>query len=147
MCKICSDIEQYQRLVDAGIDPSTSDMYIAPSPGFRTEPSDIKVGDYKYDHPRSVPAWSLSRILSFLPECIHIVGEYGTYTYYLDISQDQIGYGKIVTSPQGELVDAAVSILVWLHDNHERVGFMYPDEFKSWRKEHYPYEEENNNEE
>lgn len=135
MCKICSDIEQYQKLADAGFDHSTSDMYWTRID--QTFVPEVRIMNAYSGADDDIPSWSLSKLLSFLPECIHIVGEYGTYTYYLDICQDQIGYGKIVTSPQGELVDAAVSILVWLHDNHERVGFMYPDEFDEWQKKKF----------
>ena len=43
-------------------------MYFEPSAGFCTEPSEIKFGDIKYAHPRSVPCWSLTSLLNYLRE-------------------------------------------------------------------------------
>lgn len=120
MCKICSDIEQYQKLVNAGIDPSTADMYWYMIDQAFIPEVNLNAG---YKMGNDTPAWSLSKLISLLPDCIHIVSKYGTYTYNLDVCKDQIGYGKtgkFVLSPQGDLVDAAVYMLCWLHDNHEK---------------------------
>ena len=46
----------------------SADMYFEPSAGFCTEPSEVKVGDIKYAHPRSVPCWSLTALLNYLRE-------------------------------------------------------------------------------
>lgn len=59
----------------------SADMYFEPSAGFCIEPSEIKVGDIKYAHPRSVPCWSLSSLLNVLP-----------FPY---LSKDKLGSGRI----------------------------------------------------
>ena len=68
MSKICTDLEQSRKVVELGLATTTADMYFEPFVGFRTEPSEIKVGDIKYAHPRSVPAWSLSALLDLMPK-------------------------------------------------------------------------------
>ena len=142
MCKICTDIEQSQKLIEIGIDPSSSDMYYAPSPGFCTDCDDLKVGNYKYDHPRSVPAWSLQKLINMLPDYLATRNKYGTYFNYLDILKNQIAYGKMINTRQSDdLIDCCVDILEWLHDNKEKLEIMYPDEFESWRAENYPDDE------
>lgn len=142
MCKICTDIEQSQKLIEIGIDPFSSDMYYAPSPGFCTACDYLKVGNYTYDHPRSVPAWSLQKLINMLPAYLVTRNEYGTYFNYLDILKNQIAYGKMINTRQSDdLIDCCVDILEWLHDNKEKLEIMYPDEFEAWRAENYSDEE------
>ena len=146
MCKICCDIDQSKRLQAIGIDPSTSDMYYTPSPGFCTAVDCLKVGNYKYDHPCSVPVWSLQKLLNMLPEYLVGVNEFGCHFNYLHIGKDQICYDKMISSPQSDdLVDCCVSMLEWLHNNKEELGLMNPEEMELYRKEHFQEDESNDN--
>lgn len=61
--KICTDLEQSEVLSKI-LSPESADMYFEPSAGFRTEPSEVRVGDIKYAHPRSIRCWSLAALLN-----------------------------------------------------------------------------------
>lgn len=135
MSKICTDLEQSRKLVELGLDTTTADMYFEPSVGFRTEPSEIKVGDIKYAHPRSVPAWSLSALLELMPLEIYdkqysnkMPGSFRTFEFVVNtnlrqINRYKIGYhlvsvrefGKYLKECGGNtLLDAAFEMVVWL---------------------------------
>lgn len=60
--KSYTDLEQSKKL--AKILPlESADMYFEPSTGYCTEPSEVRVGDIKYAHPRSIRCWSLASLL------------------------------------------------------------------------------------
>lgn len=64
--KAYTDLSQSKVLADI-LPLESADMYFEPSAGFRTEPSEVRIGDIKHAHPRSVPCWSLAALLSVLP--------------------------------------------------------------------------------
>lgn len=64
--KAFADIKQSKKLAEI-LPIDSADMYFEPSAGFCTEPSEVKVGDIKYAHPRSVPCWSLAALVEQLP--------------------------------------------------------------------------------
>lgn len=126
MSKICTDLEQSRKLVELGLDPTTADMYFEPSVGFRTEPSEIKVGDIKNAHPRSVPAWSLSALLELMPKIrvaapiiVKALLEEKYYCHYQGIGTFKEVY---TTTFHEEPTDAAFEMVVWLLEN----GYIKP---------------------
>ena len=129
MAKICTDIEQSRKLLELGVDPYTSDMWwdIMDTPDV-AQPTGGHYDGYEIEGSQFMPAWSLQALLNLLPSYLKVVAQYGSYWHYLDIVRDQISYGKMVSSPQGELVDCCVSILDWIKDNKERIGFLLPEE-------------------
>ena len=72
--KSYTDLEQSKILAEF-LPIESADMYFEPSAGFCTEPSEVKVGDIKYAHPRSVPCWSLAALLSVIPKEVEIKGQ------------------------------------------------------------------------
>lgn len=67
--KSYTDIEQSKKLAEI-LPLESADMYYEPSPGFCTEPSEVRFGDIKYAHPRSIRCWSLAALLKLLPQKI-----------------------------------------------------------------------------
>lgn len=118
--KSYTDIEQSKKL--AKILPiESADMYFEPSVGFGTEPSEIRVGDIKYAHPRSVPCWSLAALFDVIPKRIK---DYNVLR--IDISNsdfaiwyDEIGYGVNNDLPNitaKSAVDACYETILNLHE-------------------------------
>ena len=62
MNKICTTIEQSQKLMELGIDRKTSDMYYWCG-------SDLRIGGYRaQDEELDIPAWSLTALLDLMPK-------------------------------------------------------------------------------
>lgn len=117
MSKICTDLEQSRKLVELGIEPNTADMYFEPSVGFRTEPSEIKVGDIKNAHPRSVPAWSLSALLQLMPITCDVIKDFHNRYYCSNKFDDNDFDTWHLTTSCENPIDAAVEMVVWLLKN------------------------------
>ena len=140
MNKICTSIEQSQRLIELEIDVSTANMYWAPDVNIIVaEPYIIKTKDETlipaYDG--AIPAWSLSALLKLLPSEFEETGSFGTFKYKIDIrkykSTDerdvyQIAYGNylignsmgwkdmINTGWKEDLLDAAFEMILKLNE-------------------------------
>lgn len=135
MDKICTDIEQSQKLIELGIDRKTSDLYYWCH-------SDLRIGGYRaQDEELDIPAWTLSALIKMLPSEIYGETIYGdTITYKVDIRKykltedvdlHQIAYGNykwyeegnyswkdmINTGEKESLLDAAFEMIVWLKEN------------------------------
>lgn len=67
--KAYTDLEQSKKLAEI-LPLESADMYYEPSPGFCTEPSEVKFGDIKYAHPRSIRCWSFMALLEVIPKRI-----------------------------------------------------------------------------
>ena len=142
MNKICTSLEQSQKLIELGIDVNTSDMFYA----------DLLVdGNHKYNlHPLEsycfntfeetklrtsknlsfIPAWSLSALLSLIPDKEEWVwslckggyngkGEYDAdYFISFETFGDEIGDGGIFhCESTPNKVDAVFEMVVWLKEN------------------------------
>jgi len=136
MNKICTSLEQSQKLIELGIDVNTADMYhtegyIVSKEGF----------NLPFDED-DVPAWSLAALMNLLLSEFTEVGKYSTTTYKIDIrkykfTEDvdlyQIAYGSlkfyedgsnhwkdmINTGEKEELLDAAFQMIIWLKENNK----------------------------
>ena len=67
MNKICTSLEQSQKLIELGIDVSTADMHYPNRIGVDNYPLPIK---WKNDNSllsQEIPAWSLSALLELIP--------------------------------------------------------------------------------
>ena len=135
MTKICTTIEQSQKLIELGI--NTADMYWWYS-GKRYYIGAIDDGDY--DENIDTPAWSLSALMNLLPSYFTEVGKYSKSIYEIkirkynlieDVNLHQIAYGNykfyedgssswkdmINTVVKEDLLDAEFEMVVWLKDN------------------------------
>lgn len=118
--KSYTDLEQSKKLAEI-LPLESADMYFEPSAGFCTEPSEVRVGDIKYAHPRSIRCWSLAALLNIIPKHIK---EYNTLR--IDIGEkdfsiwyDEIGYGVNTELPDITMestVDACVGMIIKLHE-------------------------------
>ena len=79
MNKICTSIDQSQKLIELGIDRKSSDMYYWCG-------SDLRIGGHKaQDEELDIPAWSLSALLELMPKSICIKqSEHSGYFYFLE---------------------------------------------------------------
>ena len=119
-----TSIEQSKKLLELGLNPETADMYYEPSIGFCTEPSEARVGEIKYAHPRSIPCWSLGALLDVMPDKI----EYMDSECDLSLAKDWVsyeGYDRYDTSytiqpmvfKDKPLVDLLFESIIWLLEN------------------------------
>ena len=119
MNKICTSLEQSQKLMELGIDRKTSDMYYWCG-------EDLRIGGYKaQDEEYDISAWSLSALLDMLE--YEVVDEEGE-SYYLKIDKDDIEYqiryedrwnSGIETKWYDNPLDAAFEMVVWLKENRK----------------------------
>ena len=120
--KSYTDLEQSKKLAEI-LPLESADMYFEPSAGFCTEPSEVKVGDIKYAHPRSIPCWSLASLLEYLrkidffPDIIDSVD-----CVLMDISFADDEDGKVLhpihcLRVEGKtILDACVEMILKLHE-------------------------------
>lgn len=128
--KICTSIEQSERLVKLGLDKSTADMHYF-SDGYNPTRLDIGYDKdnfkfYRGTKNKYIPAWSLSALLLIIPECITL-SEDEVYYFQLFPSIDEwytqyqnpdkmASYLKIVGFKETP-VDACFEMVVWLIEN------------------------------
>lgn len=106
MNKICTSLEQSQKLIELRIDRNTADMYYTSehsTPSIMTEA--------KSDYSSYVPAWSLSALLELIPSVICLSNHEGKYNirYANEFIIDQ----KLHDS----YIDACYEVVVWLKEN------------------------------
>ena len=115
MNKICTSLEQSQKLIELGIDSKTADMYHAPDANIIVaEPYITKVGDKTFipAYKGAVPAWSLTALLGLIPKSIISTPNPLSTNYCCrNIEFDMECYAD---NP----VDAAFEMLVWLKENN-----------------------------
>lgn len=119
--KSYTDIEQSKKLTEI-LPFESADMYFEPSTGFCTEPSEVRVGDIKYAHPRSIPCWSLVALLEILPDKVTINNE----KYYLVFNKKVVEYRgpitwdgqKSISSEACNLIDACYEMILKLHEQN-----------------------------
>lgn len=86
MSKICTSIEQSQKLVEFGLNPSTADMcyphFIRHGADTYSEIPEIAED---IDYPYEMPCWSLKALLELMPKSICIKKtDYSGYFYFLE---------------------------------------------------------------
>ena len=112
MNKICTSIEQSQKLIDLGIDVITADMDYIP---FANSPKeyDCVVNMWNNTHEFDwIPAWSLSALLSMIDSRSGLSKDYDTWICY-DNSK------SYVTKHYLHPIDAAFEMIVWLKENNK----------------------------
>lgn len=108
MIKSYTDLEQSKVLAEI-LPNESADMYYEPSLGFCTEPSEPKVGEIKYAHPRSIRCWSLAALLNVLPQGTRILKSSIDDTYHCDCPKENID--KWFDNP----IDACYKMILKLH--------------------------------
>ena len=129
--KICTTIEQSQKLIELGIDRNTADMC--------WQNNEFPIG---FNDDDAIPAWSLAALMDMLPSKFIEKGKYSETTYSIhirkyalteDVDLYQIAYGNykfyedgnsswkdmINTGQKEELIDAAFEMICWLKENNE----------------------------
>lgn len=123
MNKICTSIEQSERLIELGIDVSTADMYWEYD--FTEHECVLKIMDNNFDD-NCIPAWSLSALFEQLPyelcdddgnSCyLRIYKEYGD-EYKLEYTDPNGEFESIETNGYEHFVDACYEMIVKLKEN------------------------------
>lgn len=135
MAKICTDIEQSQKLIELGIDVNTADIFYTTFYGKVSKelPLPKEVYDilkYPYPGDKCVPAWSLSALLKLIPPYL---GEFKDgidfgfskamnrkwySAHYIKINDN--GLASFVKTVTGDTaIDAAFEMICWLKKNHK----------------------------
>lgn len=107
MNKICTTIEQSQKLIELGVDVSTADMYLwATSLRYYVESMD----DGDFNKESDTPAWSLAALLELIPNWQMQTQDNGIGILY--------GCKEEIRIIEGETpLDAAFQMVVWLKEN------------------------------
>lgn len=118
MSKICTSIEQSQKLIELGIDATIADMYYSFDYNIEKYDEDAQIipKSESRQHfslfPEDIPAWSLSALIELIPdECrmektpLDQTGEF-TYSFVDDY------YYNIRTYEEGNPVDACYEIIL-----------------------------------
>ena len=131
MSRICTSLEQSERLMELGLDTNTADMFYAEvlgSDGSADAPCHVvstwgydKFGDMKeYENRfvRFIPAWSLSVLMGLMPTTIQVNDI--DFCLGSEISQEgySFGYncdqGKLVFFTRDHPIDADFKMIEWL---------------------------------
>jgi hypothetical protein len=125
MNKICTSIEQSNKLIELGIDVNTADMYWWYS-GKRYYLEAMDDGDFN-EAEGHIRAWSLSALLGLMPfQIIENEQRYGFYQWKGFNSQGETYCFEFRTNIGGRLyetihwnnpIDAAFEMIVWLKEN------------------------------
>ena len=125
MNKICTSLEQSQKLIELGIDIKTADMY------FNTHQDGyFPIGNSKIDwdlvhYDEAIPAWSLSALIDILSDTL--TDEDGV-VFGLNIKKNFIEYynpsmGALYATYHSiiaeDLVDAAFEMVCWLKESNK----------------------------
>ena len=116
--KSYTDLSQSKKLAEI-LPLESADMYYEPSPGFCTEPSEVRFGDIKYAHPRSIRCWSLAALLNILQKTAYhinedanvMLGSYKTIEWDLGIDNSDL---ELIT--EVNQVDACYELILKLHE-------------------------------
>ena len=108
MNKICTSIEQSQKLLELGIDVNTADMFwlITGKPRLH-----VLVEDEKYSRWDCMPAWSLSALLELIPAGNILLRDAFSKNYKCINTVDSDYYDNPL--------DAAFEMVCWLKENEE----------------------------
>lgn len=128
MNKICTSIEQSQKLIELGISYDTADMIWA-----TIYDENHMVSDYRSDvipcrlySGNAIPAWSLSALLNLMPETIvpdndsHQVYQMDVYNYdgwRICEYVGEIDRDSLVGFEKEWFIDAAFEMVCWLKEN------------------------------
>ena len=122
MNKICTSIEQSQRLIELRIDVNTADMYYYNSDWeWHKTPNIIESIDDLDEH--TIPSWSLSALLELMPtddkkDEYYVDTE--SHSDYHTVSYRNCWDGCIHSEYSKEsLLNAAFEMVCWLKENNE----------------------------
>lgn len=112
MNKICTSLEQSQKLIESGIDINTADFmweYNSDKETYWNKPTIIPIDDYIFVN--DIPAWSLSALLKLFDDKAGIAKEYGTWFAYDN--------GKShCTKHYDNPIDACYEMIIHLHEQN-----------------------------
>lgn len=116
MNKICTSIEQSQKLIELGIDVNTADMYYCYGMDIHTKKWDYDIVPTIIDASNQIdvsdiPAWSLTALLKLMPKStISTPNPFSDNYCCRNIEFDMEFYAD---NP----VDAAFEMVIWLKEN------------------------------
>ena len=105
MSKICTTIEQSQKLIELGIDRNTADMC--------WQNNIFPIG---FNDEDAVPAWSLSALLELMPTCVlSVFNKTDGHLYRVVKDTDE----RKETEYHRNSIDAAFVMVCWLKKNNK----------------------------
>ena len=122
MNKICTTIEQSQKLIELGIDVNTADMYWWYGGKIHYVEA---MDDGDFNKESDIPAWSLTALLGLMPDRLYINDdeEYwfkldnvgGLYRCYYE--EDEFEYDLSFFDGE-EPIDVLFNMVIWLKENN-----------------------------
>ena len=132
MNKICTSLEQSQKLIELGIDVNSADMhYVRQKTDFMGKPVDSKWSEPKYGNTNSkhanyvvqnfssyetLPAWSLSALLA-LTTVLDIDGEPVFFWLTTGLETWYAEYVNVAMFDASNPIDAVYEMVCWLKEN------------------------------
>lgn len=123
MNKICTDIKQSRKLIELGLNSTTSDMTYYPL----VDSAFYELKCKSRTNENDVPAWSLSRLFHLLPSNVTFMQkDDGKYYACLEMDNDDLKeeargeFGSVIHSSSGiDAVDVVFDLMVWYLKNRE----------------------------
>ena len=126
-----TSIEQSKKLIEAGLDPNTADMYYVFDP-FIQDINGLNIG--KPEEPQDVPCWSLGALIDLMPDCIEtkrpkniwfpsiLPASNGVCYEGMDGNENKITFLKIFSTGtdnnNNTMLDNIVKMVLWLLENN-----------------------------
>ncbi len=109
--KLCTNLEQSQKLIELGIDISTADMFW----WHNTEEKSYEAWliDYAFVTDMDIPAWSLTALLELTPNDVSLLHLEDAYQAVYDVKP------YYITNKFDNPLDAAFDMVCWLKENNK----------------------------
>ncbi len=116
MAKICTSLEQSQKLIELGVDVNTADMYYPNRVGMDNYALSV---EWKNGLPllsQEIPAWSLTALLEYMNRNFYNISLNYCGSEYTISFDDGERYNTITKDYS---IDAAFEMVCWLKENNK----------------------------
>lgn len=125
-------LEEAKKLVDAGLDPNTADMYYIKEPFMqielhtRIDKFAEKIGGYPIEKENHYPCWSLGALLKLIPKNIKVNDEsfqfymsYDNTNKWSSVYESAFFKRRFFCSVFPNQMELLINVILWLlHNNH-----------------------------
>ena len=110
-------LEQSKKLVEAGLDPNTADMFYT---SLNMHKTPWVWNSKPFLHPADVPCWSLGRLIELMPESVNWRKLVITKPYIAYVNLEEWVYSghSYFEACDDTLIENAVATICWLLENN-----------------------------